>query len=302
MADESSDDLWLGWSGHIAHPNSPAGGRGPGAFRMHSAYGTDSNSAGMLPHPGSPVGRHFIPGLCERSRLFAQRRRRRVSPSSGGVIAVPPSAVVTRIIVVTSGDDMRVPVQGSNPGRTVEQQHIWDHLARQLAGEPAPENGRTLILHPADVTALENQFRAIARHGGRVARIDWVGHGSDSSTHHEGFHLYGVRSGSEQWVSPDDMVRIIADSGVTNSVSAFETHVWACYSDVWVDRVANGLQSRGVPNPRVVGQIGDFNPRYGPRSGHPGVPERDWVVDPTGPTRTSGQPQPTVRPDELRGL
>jgi hypothetical protein len=214
--------------------------------------------------------------------------------------AVAPAVVVTRVIVVTSGDPRQLAVQGSTA--RVSQQHIWDRLARQLANEPAPNNGITRILHPPTITALENQLRQISGQGGHVSRMDWVGHGSDAGTHTEGFHLYGIHSGPEQWVSPDDMVRLIADTGIANGVSSFENRFWACYSDVWVDRVSEGLRRRGVPNPHATGQVGDFTPRYGPRAGHPADPERNWVVDPSGATQSSGQRQPTVSPGELRGL
>jgi hypothetical protein len=295
----ANDDLWNGWCGYSAHPDSPAGAGGPGKFRQCSPHGAEAGRESMLAHPASPISRHAALDLGPHRRLFAQTAGRPAAQPRQDLPAVAP-AVVTRVIVVTSGDPRQLAVQGSTA--RVSQQHIWDRLARQLANEPAPNNGITRILHPPTITALENQLRQISGQGGHVSRMDWVGHGSDARTHTEGFHLYGIHSGPDQWVSPDDMVRLIADTGIATGVSSFENRFWACYSDVWVDRVSEGLRRRGVPNPHATGQVGDFTPRYGPLAGHPADPERNWVVDPSGTTQSSGQRQPTVSPGELRGL
>ena len=213
----------------------------------------------------------------------------------------PAPSVVTHVIVVTTGDTRVLAVHGSSAH--VPQQMIWEQLARQLAAQPAPNAGQTRIVHARDYSDLHSQFRAIAASsGGRVGRIDWVGHGSDAGVHTEGFHLLGIHSGPEQWVSPEDMVRLIADTGIAQRAPGFDTHFLACYSDVWVDRVANGLRQRGVSNPHAVGQIGDFTPAFGPRAGHVGDPTSRWVVDPTGPTRSSGEAAPTISARDLRGL
>ena len=61
-----------------------------------------------------------------------------------------------------------------------------------------PNNGQTRILHPQDYDALERGFRQIAAAGERVARLDWVGHGSDAGSHTEGFHLVGAQKHSRR--------------------------------------------------------------------------------------------------------
>ena len=212
----------------------------------------------------------------------------------------PAANAVTHVIVVTMGDTRQLAVRGSSA--RVPQQMIWERLARQLAAQPTPRGGQTRIIHARSYTDLESQFRALAAGGGQVGRLDWVGHGSDAGTHTEGFHLLGIQSGPEQWVSPEDMVRLITGSGIARDVPGLDVHFLACYSDVWVDRVVDGLRQQGVRNPHAVGQIGDFTPAFGPRAGHVADPTSSWVVDPSGPTRSSGEAPPTISPFDLRGL
>lgn len=46
-------DPYDGWSGRRAHPNSPLGGGGPGAFRNPRSLGTDLDPLSDIPHPSS---------------------------------------------------------------------------------------------------------------------------------------------------------------------------------------------------------------------------------------------------------
>lgn len=56
---------WVGWSGHVAHPDAPLGGGGPGRFARSGPLGTDAHSA-ELPHPQSPSGHHMLAPDAER--------------------------------------------------------------------------------------------------------------------------------------------------------------------------------------------------------------------------------------------
>lgn len=56
---------WVGWSGHVAHPDAPLGGGGPGRFSRSGPLGTNPHSVD-LPHPQSPCGRHTLVPDAER--------------------------------------------------------------------------------------------------------------------------------------------------------------------------------------------------------------------------------------------
>ena len=53
----SALDPWLGQSGIVAHPNSPAGGGGPGRFVTPGVLGACQDNFSQLPHPQSPAAR-----------------------------------------------------------------------------------------------------------------------------------------------------------------------------------------------------------------------------------------------------
>jgi hypothetical protein len=53
---------WINLDGHVAHPNSPRGGGGPGAFREAGSILRQSQDEFGLPHPRSPRGRRVAIG------------------------------------------------------------------------------------------------------------------------------------------------------------------------------------------------------------------------------------------------
>ncbi|MGA7880867.1 MAG: hypothetical protein WCD63_08355, partial [Terrimicrobiaceae bacterium] len=53
---------WINLDGHVAHPNSPRGGGGPGAFREAGSILRQSLDEFGLPHPRSPQGRRVAIG------------------------------------------------------------------------------------------------------------------------------------------------------------------------------------------------------------------------------------------------
>jgi len=55
------ENLYHAWGGGYAHPDSPCGGGGPGAFRQSYPLGTRDISYSNLPHPSSPAGKQLLP-------------------------------------------------------------------------------------------------------------------------------------------------------------------------------------------------------------------------------------------------
>ena len=59
--------LYRGYSGTPAHPDSPAGGGGPGYFREPGPLGMSGSSSSGLLHPDSPAGRRLTPSDIEKA-------------------------------------------------------------------------------------------------------------------------------------------------------------------------------------------------------------------------------------------
>ena len=55
------ENLYCGWGGNPAHPNSSSGGGGAGGFSQSYPLGIGDLSFLKLPHPGSPASKQLIP-------------------------------------------------------------------------------------------------------------------------------------------------------------------------------------------------------------------------------------------------
>jgi hypothetical protein len=64
---------WITATGVIAHPDSPAGGGGPGRFKIASILGSPGNDSALIPHPQAPAARHRLLMDEERLVLIAQK-------------------------------------------------------------------------------------------------------------------------------------------------------------------------------------------------------------------------------------
>ncbi len=73
---------WVGSNGTPAHPDSPAGGGGPGFFDTGIA-GLSGNDSSIIPHPGSPVGREY------------QLRQGDIDKLNGGGVALDTNVKIT---------------------------------------------------------------------------------------------------------------------------------------------------------------------------------------------------------------
>lgn len=57
----SSSPSFDGWSGRVAHPNSPNGGGGPGGFTQPKPLGVNFTASNAGPHPLAPTNRNRVP-------------------------------------------------------------------------------------------------------------------------------------------------------------------------------------------------------------------------------------------------
>lgn len=204
---------------------------------------------------------------------------------------------VTRVIVVTTNDTYLLPVSGA-AGATVPQQEVWRRTAARLAAEPAPDGGRTVVMEVTSLGALRARLVELARTHARVARFDFVGHG-----HPQGFNLSGTQAAVQQWVSADDIAGLIQSTGVSRGVTSLSVEFRACYTDQVAHRLAAALGRAGFRAADVRGVSGSYQPGYAPPQGHGTVRDRrNWQVRDPGTNVRGGQPDPTLRPGDLRGL
>ena len=204
---------------------------------------------------------------------------------------------VTRVIVVTTNDTYLLPVSGA-AGATVPQQEVWRRTAAHLAAEPAPDGGRAVVMEVASLGALRARLVELARTHAQVARFDFVGHG-----HPQGFNLSGTQAAVQQWVSADDIAGLIQSTGISRGVTSLSVEFRACYTDQVAHRLTAALARAGFAAADVRGVSGSYQPGYAPPQGHGTVRDRrNWQVRDPGTNVRGGQPDPTLRPGDLRGL
>jgi hypothetical protein len=105
---------WAGWQGHVAHPDAPAGGGGPGGFKRAGALGVDPPGPNALPNPLAPVAKSRVP-----------------DPDRGGVAAkgaapiqnAPPTTIPSKTevkVLKTAENDIAVYVEILEDGRSAD--------------------------------------------------------------------------------------------------------------------------------------------------------------------------------------
>jgi hypothetical protein len=121
-----------GGSGAAAHPNSPAGGGGPGSFQQPGPL-QGPISGGSVPHPDSPAGRHFYwhdlaatLAQDDKSEIFRRLKPRIRSHAAGAVSRATtevPERRATTAARVTAGAALKEGTSDSGvpkpPGPTV---------------------------------------------------------------------------------------------------------------------------------------------------------------------------------------
>lgn len=107
----SRGELHPGWlsAGRIVHPDAPAGGGGPGLFRLPGSTGSGGGST-LLPHPDSPAAAELDPRRLDAAQGEVDKEVKRLP---GPVVQAESTQVIQGMTVVQLPDLQGVEGMGS---------------------------------------------------------------------------------------------------------------------------------------------------------------------------------------------
>jgi hypothetical protein len=106
---------WAGWQGHVAHPDAPAGGGGPGGFKRAGTLGVDPSGPNALPNPLAPVAKSRVPDP-DRGGVAATG----TAPTQNAPPATTPSKTEVKVLK-TGENDIAVYVEILADGRSSDR-------------------------------------------------------------------------------------------------------------------------------------------------------------------------------------
>jgi hypothetical protein len=108
------DREWVGWQGHVAHPDAPAGGGGPGGFKRAGTLGADPPAHDTLPSPLAPVA---------KSRLLDPDHGAVAAQATASTPNPPPTTIPSKTqvkVLKTAENDVAVYVEILADGKSTD--------------------------------------------------------------------------------------------------------------------------------------------------------------------------------------